>query len=140
MATSFKLSQASEKIDTYNEFVEKFCEHKLTQHTCVNSFLAEHTKHLLSSETITLKLEWNPDDQTLGDIQVIIRKTFKSLASHIHVVLVKEGSVTVICYAPQYLMGALVRLGWESREALVEYQVTYLSMVYKEPLLPSFWS
>ena len=130
VAISFKLSQASKKIDTYYEFVEKFCKHKLTQHSCVTSFLAIHSKHLLSSETITLKLEWNPDDKTLGDIQVIIKKTFKSLASHIHVVLVKEPSVTLICYAPQYLMGALVKFARESREVLVEYQVTYLSVGY----------
>ena len=132
VATSFKLSQASKKIDTYYEFVEKFCKHKLTQHVCVPSFLAKHTEDLLFSETITLRLEWNPDDKTLGDIQVIIKKTFKSLASHIHVVLVKEASVTVICHAPQYLMGALVRLAQESREALVEDGVTYLSVGYTD--------
>ena len=34
----------------------------------------------------------------------------------------------MICYAPQYLMGALVKLAQESKEMLVESGVTYLSV------------
>ena len=128
VAISFKLSQAKKKIDTYDRWVEEFCQHTLTEHSYVTSFRDDMP--LLSSETITLKLEWNPDDKTLSDIQGIIRKTFKSLASHIHVVVVGEGSVTVICYAPQYLMGALVRLAQENMKVLVEDGVTYLSVGY----------
>ena len=127
VADYFQLSQAREKVDAYCKLVDEFCLHKLTQHSYVRSFL-EQPRHLLSTETITLKLEWNPDEKTLSNIQEIIRNTFKHLASHIHVVVVSEGSVTVICYAPQYLMGALVRLAQENMKVLVEDGVTYLSV------------
>ena len=124
----FSITAAKEKIDDYYKFVEKFCEERLTQHSYVTSFLADQSKHLLSSETITFKLEWTPSKKTLSDIQSLLRKTFKSLASHIHIVVVGGGSVTVICYAPQYLMGALVRLAQENMKVLMESSVTYLSV------------
>ena len=83
--------------------------------------------------TVILKLEWNPIEKTLADIQDTLNKTFKSLASHIHIVVVGGGSVTVTCYAPQYLMGALVRLAQENMKVLVESNVTYLSVGYACP-------
>ena len=51
----------------------------------------------LSSETITFKLEWTPNEKTLADIQSLLRKTFKSLFTHIHIVVARGGSLTVIC-------------------------------------------
>ena len=36
----------------------------------------------------------------------------------------------VTCYAPQYLMGALVRLARESKEILLESGVIYLNVGY----------
>ena len=130
VAKHFKLPAAAEKIDAYCKFVEKFCEEKLTQHSYVTSFLADPSTCLLSSETITFKLEWKPNKKTLTDIQSLLRKTFKRHASHIHIVVVGGGSVTAICYAPQYLMGVLVKLAQENMEVLVENSVTYLSVGY----------
>ena len=49
--------------------------------------MAEQQNHILSTQTLTLKLEWKPaDDKTLADIQSLIRKAFKSLSDHVHVV------------------------------------------------------
>ena len=31
--------------------------------------MAEQQSHVLSTQTLTLKLEWKPDDKTLADIQ-----------------------------------------------------------------------
>ena len=126
----FSVPAARKEIDAYYNFVEEFCHHTLTQHSYVTSFFAKQSTHLISSENITLKLEWNPDEKTLIDIQGLLRKTFHSLASHIHIVVIGGGSVTVICYAPQYLMGALAKLAKESRKTLVENRVTYLSVGY----------
>ena len=92
--------------------------------------MAEQQNHILSTQTLTLKLEWKPDDKTLADIQSLIRKTFKSLSDLIHVVVVKEGSVTVICYAPHYIMGTLVQMAKESKSMLLENSVSYLSIGY----------
>ena len=92
--------------------------------------MAEQQKHILSTQTLTLKLEWKPDDKTLADIQSLIRKTFHSLFKFIHVVVVKEGSVTVICYAPHYIMGTLVQMAKKSKSMLLENSVSYLSIGY----------
>ena len=62
----------------------------------VTLFLVDHFD---TSETITFKLEWTSSKKTLADIQSLLKKTFKSLTNHIHMVVV-GGSVTVICYAP----------------------------------------
>ena len=48
----------------------------------------------------------------------------------IHVVVVKEGSVTVICYAPHYIMGTLVQMAKKSKSMLLENSVSYLSIGY----------
>ena len=130
VAIHFKIPGARKEIDDYEKFVEEFCHHKLTQHSYVTSFLADKSRHLLSSETITFKLEWEPNEKTLADIQSLLRKTFQSLATNIHIVVVGGGSLTVVCYAPQYLMGALVRLAQENMEVLVDSSVTYLSVGY----------
>ena len=121
-------SEGRTKIDTYEKFVDEFCQYNLTQHSYVTSFLKDQSRQPLSSETLTFKLEWDPIEKTLSNIQDTLRKTFMSLASHIHIVVVGGGSVTVICYAPQYLMGALVRLAQENIKVLVESRVTYLSV------------
>ena len=98
------------------------------EHSYVTPFLTDQSR--LSSETITFKLEWTPNEKMLADIQSLLRKTFKSLFTHIHIVVLRGGSLTVICYAPQYLMGSLVRLAQENMEGLVESSVTYLSVGY----------
>ena len=43
-----------------------------------------------------------------------------------HIVVVRGGSVRVICCAPQYLMTELMRLAQKNRELLVDSGVTYL--------------
>ena len=61
--------------------------------------------------------------KTLADIQSLIRKTFHNF-KFIHVVVAKEGSVTVICYAPHYIMGTLVQMAKESKSMLLENSVS----------------
>ena len=127
IAEHFNLSK---EIDAYCKLVDEFCQQTITQHYYVKSFMAEQQSHVLSTQTLTLKLEWKPDDKTLADIQSLIRKTFHSLFKFIHVVVAKEGSVTVICYAPHYIMGTLVQMAKESKSMLLENSVSYLSIGY----------
>ena len=128
IADHFKLAGGKKEIDSYELFVDEFCQHKLIQHSYAASLLADQSRYLLSSEAITFKLQWNAVEKTLADIQGILRKTFPKLASRIHVKEIKSGCVRVVCYAPQYLMGALVRLAQENMKVLVESSVTYLSV------------
>ena len=130
VAKEFNLSKVKKRIEAYCKQVDEFCQQTVRQHSYVTTFMADHHNHILSSQTLTLKLEWNPDDKTLADIQSLIRKTFKSLSDHVHVVVVKEGSVTVICYAPHYIMGSLVQMAKESKRMLLENSVSYLSIGY----------
>ena len=109
IAEHFNLPDVSKEIDAYSNLVDEFCQQKITQHSYVKSFMAEQQNHILSTQTLTLKLEWKPaDDKTLADIQSLIRKAFKSLSDHVHVVVIKEGSVTSdLLRSSSYIMGTL---------------------------------
>ena len=130
IAEYFNISEITDKVKRFEQSVEEFCKHSLEEHSYVSSFLANQSKHLLSAETISFKLEWSPHNNTLTNIKGLLRKTFKTLASQTQVVCVRGGCVEVICYAPLYLMGALVKLARERRKMLVESKVTYLSVGY----------
>ena len=130
IAEHFDLPDMKKKIEVYRNEVDEFCQQTIREHSYVRSFMANPQNHILSTQKLTLKLEWKPDDKTLADIQSLIRKTFKSLSDHVHVVVIKEGSVTVICYAPHYIMGSLVQVAKESKRMLLEDSVSYLSIGY----------
>ena len=89
-------------------------------------FIAAKSIVFLPSTTLTFKLEWNPDDKTLNDIQSVLRQAFHERSVYVHIVVIRGGSVRVICCAPQYLMTELVRLAQKNRELLLESSVTYL--------------
>ena len=78
------------------------------------------------STTLTFKLEWNPDDKTLNDIRGVLERVFYEHSVYVHIVVVRGGSVWVICCAPQYLMAELARLAQRNMKLLVESSVTYL--------------
>ena len=57
---------------------------------------------------------------------MLLQQAFHEHSVYVHIVVVRGGSVRVICCAPQYLMTELVRLAQKNRELLVESSVTYL--------------
>ena len=130
IAEYFNLPEVTQELDEYKEQVDEFCQYTIREHSYLKQFVGEHQKHYLSSQIITLKLEWNPDKKTLADIRSLIRKTFHSLSDQIHVDVISEGSVTVVCYAPHYLMGTLVQMAEESKSRLLKNSVSYLSIGY----------
>ena len=130
VAEHFNLPEVTRELDMYKEQVDKFCQYTVREHSYIRRFDGEQLKHFLSTQTITLKLEWNPDKKTLADIQSLIRKTFHDLSDLIHVDVISEGSVTVVCYAPHYIMGALVQMAEENKSMLLENKVSYLSIGY----------
>ena len=126
VAELFNVSAAIEKIDKYYEFVDDFSQNKLANHIYMKPFFTAKSTEFTPSTTITFKLRWQPNDKTLSDILELLQQAFDDQSVHVHIVVVRGGSVRVICCAPQYLMTELVRLAQKNRELLVESSVTYL--------------
>ena len=130
VAEHFNLPEVTQALDVYKDQVDEFCQKTIREHSYFRQFVGRKRKHFLSTQTITLKLEWNPDKKTLADIRSLLRKAFKGLSPLIHVDVIGEGSVTVVCYAPHYIMGALVKMAEENKSMLLENSVSYLSIGY----------
>ena len=132
VAEHFELSEVTRKIDNYNKLVDDFCNSKIIQHSYMKPFTTNPPQYTVSSQTIKIKimLEWNPATKTLSDIRSLLRKVFKGLSSLIHVDVIGEGSVTVVCYAPHYIMGALLKMTKKNKRMLLENSVSYLSIGY----------
>ena len=126
VARRFNISAVTEKIEKYYQFVSEFCQYELAHHIYMKPFLTTKSIHLTPSTTITFKLRWSPVEKTLSDIQHLLQQAFEEQSVYAHIVVVRGGSVRVICCAPQYLMTELVRLAQKNRELLVESSVTYL--------------
>ena len=127
VAEHFKIPAVTEKIEVYFQYLDDFRSRKMTK--IINElkpFVTAKSIVFLPSTTITFKLEWNPDDKTLSDIQSVLRQAFHERSIYVHIVVVKGGSVRLICCSPQYLMAELVRLAQKNKELLVESSVTYL--------------
>ena len=106
--------------------MNEFCQYELTHHIYMKPFLTVKSITLTPSTTITFKLQWHPSNKTLSDILELLQQAFDEQSVYVHIVVVRGGSVRVICCAPQYLMTELVRLAQKNRELLVESSVTYL--------------
>ena len=132
IAEEFNFPEVKKEIDDYNKLVDDFCNSKIIQHSYMKRFATNPPQYNMSSQTIKIKimLEWNPASKTLSDIRSLLRKAFKGLSPLIHVDVIGEGSVTVVCYAPHYLMGALVKMTKKNKSMLLENSVSYLSIGY----------
>ena len=126
VAVHFKIASVTEKIKVYFQYLKDFCSRTLTEHIYLKPFITAESMEFAPPTTLTFKLEWNPDDKTLSDIQGVLRRAFHVHSVYVHIVVVRGGSVRVICCAPQYLMTELVRLAQKNRDLLVESSVTYL--------------
>ena len=127
LQNTLKSLAVTEKIEVYFQYLDDFRSRKMTK--IINElkpFVTAKSIVFLPSTTITFKLEWNPDDKTLSDIQSVLRQAFHERSIYVHIVVVKGGSVRLICCSPQYLMAELVRLAQKNKELLVESSVTYL--------------
>ena len=125
-ATRFNVTAAVEKINDYYKSVDEFCQHELRHHVYLQPFITAKSINITDSEIISFKLQWSPDTKTLSDIQSLLRHAFEEHSVYVHIVVVRGGSIRVICCAPQYLMTELVRLAQKNRELLMESSVTYL--------------
>ena len=59
---------------------------------------------------LTFMLQWNDREKTLKDIRNVLYKAFGHLSVRVEIVVIQDGSVVMVCWAPQHLMKELVRL------------------------------
>ena len=132
VAEHFKLPEVTKEIDNYNKLVDDFCNSKIIQHSYMKRFTIDPPQYNMSSQIIKIKivLQWNPASKTLNDIRTLLEKAFQNLSSLIHVDVISEGSVMVVCYAPHYIMGALLKMIRKNKNMLLENSVSYLSIGY----------
>ena len=126
VATRFNIPAAVEKIESYYKSVEEFCQKKLTHHIDMKPLIVGKSVTFTPSTTITFKLQWSPAEKTLSDVQSIIQLAFCDHSTDVHIVVVREGTVRVLCYSPQHVMKHLVKLAQANKEELVGSGVTYL--------------
>ena len=120
VARRFNVIAVLEKIEAYYKFVNDFCQYKMANHIYMKPFLTAKSFDFTPSTTITFKLRWRPNDKTLSDILELLQQAFDEQSVYVHIVVVRGGSVRVICCAPLYLMTELVRLAllWIPHEKL----------------------
>ena len=132
VAEYFNLPEVTKEIDKYKKLVDDFCNSKIIQHSYMKPFTTNPPQYNMSSQIVKIKivLQWNPATKTLSDIRSLLEKAFQSLSSLIHVDVICKGSITVVCYAPHYIMGALLKMTEKNKNMLLENSVSYLSIGY----------
>ena len=132
VAEYFNLPEVKKEIDKYKKLVDDFCNSTIIQHSYMKPFTTNPPQYNMSSQIIkiTMVLQWNPATKTLSDIHTLLEKAFQSLSSLIHVDVICKGSITVVCYAPHYIMGALLKMAKKNKSVLLENNVSYLSIGY----------
>ena len=101
--------QVTQEIDSYCKTLDSTCQHTLNNHTYVRSFREDYPRYILSSDKIVFQLQWKANEKTLKDIRDVLRMSFGHLADRVQIVVIEDGSVVVVCWAPRYLMEELVR-------------------------------
>ena len=113
IAEHFKLEEAKTSIELYRSKLDDFCKHTLKQHSYAKSFCVDHPEPIVPSSNkieVTFKLEWNAEEKSLKDVRDVLRMVFGDLTDRVQIVVIKDGSVVVVCWAPRYLMQDLVKL------------------------------
>ena len=124
----FKLQECQPAIDNYRSILSSFCQHTLTEHSYVKSFREDCSQNFISSNKITFKLMWNAKQKTLTDIRDVLQMGFEKLATRIQIVVIKAGSVVVMCWFPQSLKEQLVRIAERKVAQLTEMGVVSLTV------------
>ena len=128
IADHFNLQQVKRSVIHYHSILDSFCQHTLDNHSYVRSFREDYPRYILSTDKITFKLQWKAKEKTLKDIRDVLQMSFQHLADRVQIVVIGDGSVVVVCCAPQYLMEALVILASKSVHMLEEMGVVKLTV------------
>ena len=128
IANHFNLQQIKHQIEEYCRSLKIFCQTTLDNHTYVRSFREDYPRYILSSDKIVFQLQWKANEKTLKDIRDVLRMSFGQMADRVQIVVIEDGSVVVVCWAPRYLMEELVRQASESVYMLAEMGVVKLTV------------
>ena len=120
--------QVTEEIDRYCDTLDSFCQHTLDNHSYIRSFREDYPRYILSSDKIVFRLQWKTNQKTMNDIRDVLRMSFGRLADRVQIVVIEDGSVVVVCWAPRYLMEELVRQASERVHMLAEVSVIKLTV------------
>ena len=103
----YNVTEAKKLVTEYKEEIEKFSS-DMKLHLMLNKKLSTHCSSL-ACETIKFVLDWEPSDHSLEDIRLLLEKAFGDLGRRVLVRRISEAnSILIICYAPLYLMNALL--------------------------------
>ena len=107
IAERFDIKEFKDCITAYKKVLSQFCEIKISRYLNKNfgSISSPELAHVL----IKFVLDWKPQDYTFNDIKDLLRNTCQEMANDINVkVITEENYITVTCYAPRYMMDALL--------------------------------
>ena len=120
----YDVTEAKELVTEYKEEIQRFSSN-MKLHLLLNKKLSTHCSSL-ACETIKFVLDWEPSDHSLEDIRRLLEKAFDDLSRRVIVRSIhKTNSILIICYAPLYLMNAL----------LLEAQATLPTLVKEMDLI-----
>ena len=103
----YDVTEAKKLVTEYKKEIENFSNTKLN--SMFNKNLQSAHCSSLACETIKFVLDWEPSDRSLEDIRLLLEKAFGDLGRRVLVRRISEAnSILIICYAPLYLMNALL--------------------------------
>ena len=120
--------QVTQEINRYHDTLDSFCRHTLDNHSYVRSFREDYRRYVLSSDKIVFQLQWKANEKTLKDIRDVLQMSFGNLADRVQIVVIEDGSVVVVCWAPRYLMEELVRHALARAHRLAKMGVVKLTI------------
>ena len=135
IANHFDLQKVKKSIEHYCSTLDDFCTHTLEEHSYARSFCVDHPEPILPSSNkieVIFKLEWNAKEKSLKDVRDVLRMVFGYLTDRVNIIVIKDGSVVVVCWAPRHLMIGLVRLAKSKLDQLKEIGVVELTVGYIE--------
>ena len=126
----YKIEEAITHITTYKNEVEAFCE-EVKLSVCKNENITTNPSIILKCETIEFVLEWEGEEYSLNDIEVLLKKAFEDMAKRVQVRYFKEGnSIIITCYAPQHVMDILMMKAKKNLDQLRGIGLIKLSIGY----------
>ena len=104
----YNIITAKSLVTEYKEEIKAFLSNmKLA--FALNKKLSLTTGSSLICERIAFVLDWEPSTHSFNDICLLLQRAFDDLAEEVIVRIIhKTNSILVICYAPLYLMNALL--------------------------------
>ena len=135
IADKFDLQEAKESIKHYRSTLDDFCKHTLEEHSYAKSFHVDHPEPIIPSSNqieVTFKLEWNAMEKSLRDVRDVLRMAFGPLTDRVKIMVIKDGSVVIVCWAPQYLMMELAELAKSKLDQLKEIGLVELTVGFIE--------